>query len=255
MGPTVSQRLLGILSVFDNERSSWTLSALARRLQMPLSTTHRLVHELLAWGALQRDETGLLFVGSRLWEIGSLYSGLDVVRDTALPYLGDLFTATGHNVHLDALNGTCVVHLAQLTNGRTVTTLTRVGGRLPAIVSATGRILLAHRTIREQEEALAVDVPIYTPATTTDIRALRKELHTARKHGYAITTGQITANAVAVAAPVYNRAGVACTAIAVVADLRVAGRTLVPAVVTSARSISRALGYRPASPRITPHSV
>ncbi|WP_100466794.1 helix-turn-helix domain-containing protein [Mycobacteroides abscessus] len=66
MGPTMPQRLLGILSGFDNECSAWTLSALARRLNMPLSTAHRLVHEFLAWGALQRDESGLLYVGSWL---------------------------------------------------------------------------------------------------------------------------------------------------------------------------------------------
>jgi DNA-binding IclR family transcriptional regulator len=243
MGQSVAQRLLAILAVFDNQHTSWTLTALSHQLDMPLSTTHRLVNELVQWGALQRDERGRFYVGARLWEIGSLYSGLDAVRNTAMPYLGDLLATTGHNVHLAALDGNDVVFLAQLTSGRAVATRTQIGGRLPAAITATGRVLLAHSPTETIDAVLASGIPPYCRTTTTDVPTLRTVLHQIRSAGYTIATGEVTEDAVAVASPIRNRWGIVCAAVALVADSQTRSDTLVPLLLTHTHAISRALGF------------
>ncbi|MCI9886863.1 helix-turn-helix domain-containing protein [Micrococcales bacterium 31B] len=43
-----------MLGVFDAQHASLTLSEIARRSGLPLATCHRLVAELVTWGALQR---------------------------------------------------------------------------------------------------------------------------------------------------------------------------------------------------------
>ncbi len=49
-----------------------TVTELARRTGLPLTTTHRLAGELVAGGALERGEDGRYRIGLRLWEIASL---------------------------------------------------------------------------------------------------------------------------------------------------------------------------------------
>ena len=70
-GPVVG-RALRLLDAFDAQRRELTLSELARRADMPLSTAHRLLNEFCAWGAVERNDEGLYRIGLRLWELGSL---------------------------------------------------------------------------------------------------------------------------------------------------------------------------------------
>ncbi|MBC8093140.1 MAG: helix-turn-helix domain-containing protein, partial [Pseudonocardia sp.] len=72
MRSTVTARVLGVLDAFDAAHPTLTLTELARRADLPLSTAHRLVGELLAWGALERSADGRHRIGLRLWEVGSL---------------------------------------------------------------------------------------------------------------------------------------------------------------------------------------
>ncbi|MGB8383520.1 MAG: helix-turn-helix domain-containing protein, partial [Dermatophilaceae bacterium] len=47
---------LAVLGVFTHRHPRLTLSAIARQTGLPLATAHRVVSELAAWGALERDE-------------------------------------------------------------------------------------------------------------------------------------------------------------------------------------------------------
>ena len=46
-GDSMLTRLVSILGAFDATRTSMTVSALARRVEIPLATTHRLVAQLV----------------------------------------------------------------------------------------------------------------------------------------------------------------------------------------------------------------
>lgn len=47
------------------------LSQLVRTTGLSASTVHRLAAELVAWGGLERAESGDYAVGTRLWEIAA----------------------------------------------------------------------------------------------------------------------------------------------------------------------------------------
>ena len=49
------EKMLEVLGTFSVERPSMTLTELARATDLPMSTTHRVVTQLTAWGALERD--------------------------------------------------------------------------------------------------------------------------------------------------------------------------------------------------------
>src|SRR5260370_27901947 len=59
-------RLLAVLDAFGPRSRALSLSEISRRSELSLSTTHRLVHELLTWGALGRDPDGRYSIGVRL---------------------------------------------------------------------------------------------------------------------------------------------------------------------------------------------
>jgi DNA-binding IclR family transcriptional regulator len=66
-GVSVTSRALALIGAFDGRHRRLSLSQLAERAQLPLPTAHRLVGELVAWGALSRTPSGEYVVGRRLW--------------------------------------------------------------------------------------------------------------------------------------------------------------------------------------------
>src|SRR6478609_8361687 len=94
MAATVTARALSLLAAFDEHHRRLTLTELSRRSGLPLPTTHRLVGELVTWGALARTPGGEYVVGRRLWDLGLLAPVQTGLRELASPYLHDLYGAT-----------------------------------------------------------------------------------------------------------------------------------------------------------------
>ena len=89
-GEPVVDRALAVLSAFDEEHPRLSLTELARRAGLPVSTAHRLVERLLIGGALERAVGGGYVIGARLFEIGSLAPRARRPRDAALPVMNEL---------------------------------------------------------------------------------------------------------------------------------------------------------------------
>ena len=60
---SIISRVVRILSCFDRSTAALSLSGLARRSGLPLTTAHRLCEELLRHGLLERDAAGDLRPG------------------------------------------------------------------------------------------------------------------------------------------------------------------------------------------------
>ena len=90
MTASVSSRLLAVLRTFSHRTPLQTLSEISRRSGLPLTTTHRLVRELLQGGALERDDDGRYRIGLWLWEIAALAPRGLGLREFAMPFLEDV---------------------------------------------------------------------------------------------------------------------------------------------------------------------
>jgi DNA-binding IclR family transcriptional regulator len=240
---SVTGRALRVLSAFTAEHPDLSLSEISRRAGVPLTTAHRLVGELAAWGALERDARARYRIGLRLWEIASLAPRSIGLREAALPLMEDLYEATHENVQLAVLDGLQIVYVERICGRDAVPVLTRPGLRFTPHVTGVGLVLLAYADPARQEEYLAAPLRTFTAKTIADPRRLRTVLAEVRRNGYAISDGQVTLDALSVAAPVRGPAGdvIAALSIVVHAGRAAAPSALAPAVVAAARGISRAL--------------
>lgn len=246
-GPTVTSRVITILSAFSVEHPALTLSQLSRRAELPLTTTHRLVGELATLGALERDEHGRYRIGVRLWEIASLAPRAGGLREAAMPFLEDLFDATRENVQLAVLDGIDVLYVERLSARNAIPVVSRVGGRLPVHATAVGQVLLAHATVELQEQVLAGPLVRITDKTITSARDLRTLLAEVRRSGISVADGQVDTHSLSVAAPIYGPADTVVAGLSIVVPADGQGPLFAPAVRSAARGISRALG----APRAT----
>ena len=231
-----------MLDSFTRERQALTLSEIARAAEVPLSTAHRLVGELCAWGGLERDDDGRYRVGLRLWELGALAPRGLGLREAALPFMEDLYEVTHENVQLGVRDGVEVVFVERFAARDAVAVLTEVGGRFALPPTGLGLVLLAHAPVEVQEQVLAAPLRRYTPHTITDPGRLRRVLAEVRRSGLAVSDRQVTQDAVSVAAPIASRgAVVAALSIVVRGDSPAAVRAMAPSVRAAARAISRSL--------------
>lgn len=239
------RRALGVLSVFSPDRLDLSLSDIARHAGLPLTTTHRIVGELARWGALERTAQGTYQIGLRLWETGALAPRGQRLREIAMPFLEDLYEATRHNVQLAVLDGMDAVYLERMSNRDAVGVITRVAGRLPLHATGVGLVLLAFADPEFQERVLAAPMRRFTAKTIGSPGELRRVIAEVRQRRVAVSDGQITLDALSVAAPVLDAGGVVVAALSVVVPSERLAREYVPAVRAAARGISRGLGWLP----------
>ena len=250
-GLTAGGKALAVLSTFGREHAQLTLSQIARRTGLPLSTAHRIVAELAAWGALERDDEGRWHIGLRLWEVGSLCPRGQILREVALPYLQDLYEATHENIQLAVREGTELTFVERIAGHRSVELKTMVGTRFPLPSTGVGMVLLAFAPTDIRDAVLSQPLPRHTEFTVTDQRRLRAMLASVRRHGYAVNDRQLSDHTVGLAAPVRIGAGGpvhAAIGIVVLGKTASAVRHLRQPVVAAAAAISVELGRRAGTP-------
>ena len=240
---SLTDRSLEVLATFTPDHPTRTLQEVSRESGLPLTTTHRIVTDLVAWGALERTRGGRLQVGLRLWEVASLAPRGLGLREVSLPYMEDLFVATGENVQLAVREGCEAVFVERLTGRTSVTVLTRVGDRFALHATGVGLVLLAHAPADVQKQVLSRPLRTWTEHTIGDPDRLRAVLADVRRTGVAISDRQVTDDAVSVACPIRDAHGEVVAALSlVVRHATVAPAALAPALRAASRGISRALG-------------
>ncbi|MFC4785695.1 IclR family transcriptional regulator [Nocardioides sp. MAHUQ-72] len=248
-GTSVTSRALALLGAFDEQHRRLTLTELAERAGLPVATAHRLVGELVGWGALARTPTGEYVVGRRLWDIGLLAPVQTGLRQLASPYLHDLYAATLATVHLAVRDGVEVLYLDRLAGRASVPVVSTIGSRLPMHSTGVGKVLLAHAPPEVQAEALTRLVRV-TPYTVTQPGLLRRQLARVVRDGYATTVEEMSLGACSVAVPVRRDRDVVAALGLVVPGLKKDRPRLVAALQVAAQSIGRQLtsGQPPVGP-------
>jgi DNA-binding IclR family transcriptional regulator len=168
-----------------------SLSELSRRLGIPKSSLHGLLHTLIDRGWVTPADGGTRFrLGLRALQVGTRFVDEDEVVSQVAPSLDRLAAVTGETIQHARLDEDQVVYLAKRDTAHPVRIISSIGTRLPAHATALGKALLAVRDDEEVHRLLHPPLRALTPHTLTDPEALAANLHHTRARGYAVDEGE-----------------------------------------------------------------
>jgi len=243
-------RALAVLKSFSDAQPEWQPNELAEAIGLNISTTYRLLATLEREGLLtRRSDTRSYRLGPEMIALGGCALRSNNLRSVARPILQDLAQNTGEAATLEVLAGGRVIVVDETSGQHVVGMSQDVGTRLPAHATSTGKVLLAFAHADSLGAALSAPLEAITDQTVTNVSVLMKQLAEIRQRGYAVTSGELEDNFVAIAAPVFNYENDAIAALSVggpntrFSSHRV--KAIVPELTGAARQISADLGYRP----------
>jgi DNA-binding IclR family transcriptional regulator len=240
-------KALDVLDLLGQAREAMRLKDIALRLDLPESTTHRLLASLAERGYVQRRaDHGTYLLG---WKIvihaRSLASDARLLQNMQ-PFLIQLTRQLGQTSNLAVLSNDQVMYLDCQTPSDSLAVYMAPGLTLPAHATSLGKSIMAYLPENELNDLLQrLDMKPLTPATITDRDILRASLQHVREQGYAIDHGELKPDVSCIAAPLLDDSGQARAAISMTApsaQLPAEWEVTFPAVLTGvAKEASRKL--------------
>lgn len=188
------------------------VSAMASALNLPQSTTHRLINQFVKLGLLRRAS------GTRHYETwieafrlgASLSRSLNVVVEIAMPslhrvvHLSRESCALGLYVESDAT----MFFAAQVQSPQPLRHYLNLFTRESVLWGTSGRAILAHLPSEMPRRLLEVNSVSPTGLRPPKLKALREELAQVRGRGYALSNrGERVANTSGIATPIFTAPG------------------------------------------------
>jgi DNA-binding IclR family transcriptional regulator len=201
-------RALRLLRAVAASAEPATLSSLAQTLGLSRTTAHRLLAALESEGFVTHalgDQT--YRPGPELAAFALHASPIHQLRTLARPLLEDLAETSGETATFELLAGNEVLIVDEVPSRRLVAARTEIGTRWPLHVTSTGKALLAAMPEEEQESYISRPLAALTPHSLSDPAALRREIATVRRRGYATAREEIEPGYAAVGAAFADAAG------------------------------------------------
>ena len=207
-------RALYLLETIADAGGEASLTDLARRTGLNISTCHHLLATLIKRGFVVKVPSRRLYgLGNRIFVLSRACLQVDLPR-RAEPYLDAINRATGETVHLAALQGDAVITLAVREARHAVRVGTGRVGKVEALhATSVGKAILAWLPEDEIRRILAPGLKRYTKNTITDLPALLESLRIVRRNGYAIDTEEYLPGVICIGAAIRDQAGTVIGAI------------------------------------------
>lgn len=198
------ERAFAILRTFARDDDRLTLSEIASRVGLPITTCLRFAITLEGLGVLVRREDKTWSLGSELYVLGCAAHASLTPQNAILPYMKQIREETKEAVTLYGISGEQRVCLEHLESMLFMQCRMNVGDRLPLWAGASGRALLAFMG----SEAIAREtakIERLTASTITDPKEFAASLAAIRADGYALSTGEREEGVLSIAIPIFDR--------------------------------------------------
>jgi len=203
------RRGLEILGLFSEATPALDTSSVAERMGMSKSTAYKYVQTLEASAYLVRDGNGRSFrLGPRVLQLTSHISGASSLVEAASPLLQGLVAETNETVVLTTIMGTNAVCLARAESSHSLKVTYEIGATYPLHAGASALVLLAALNTDARGKLLRnLALTRYTERTIIDRQELLQRIEQIRRDGYAVSTGELSEGAFAIAAPTFSKGG------------------------------------------------
>lgn len=230
---------MGVLGCFEREPELGA-TRVAAELGIAKSTACRMLAALAASGMLERAGAGRYRLGLRLFEIGQLAVDRLMLRELALPVLGELRELLRETAQVAVPVGADVLYVDRLET-RDVGTLfhTELYRRGPGHSSSAGKAMAAYNPSMARA-ILERGFIRRTPFTIVDPARYRQMLINVRRDGYASSREEHTIGMSSIAAPIVVRRGERTLAVAAISVVGGTARVLGARKVAVVQSVRRA---------------
>jgi IclR family transcriptional regulator, acetate operon repressor len=241
-------RGLTLLEQLAESEGGISLTEISSRADLAPSTAHRLLNTLADMGfVVQAPDSGLWYIGLKTYRVGCAFvSNRDFVGESHA-HLRKLMEASGETANLSILDGTHVCFIAQVQCHEVMRMLVRLGSRLPAHASGSGKAILS--ALPEDELAIVLrelKPQKMTPKTIVDYDLLRVQFAAIRARGYSYDDEENAMGLRCVAAPIYDEFAEPLGAISLAGPIaRLTDERILklgPLVAHTAREITEQLG-------------
>jgi IclR family acetate operon transcriptional repressor len=241
-------RALRLLQEVADAGDGITLTEVANRVGLPVSSAHRLLSTLQLEGFVRFDgERTLWFVGVKAFTVGNAFLRARDLVQVARPYMRGLMEQCDETVNLAVEDDGQIIYLAQIECRQMMRALASPGARVPMHSSAVGKVLLAYMPANQQAPTVdRMKLERFTANTITGRERFDKTLREIRKQGFGFDDEEHAIGLRCVAAPIFNEmreaiAGISLSGPAArVTDRRF--RELAEMVQRTARVITREFG-------------
>ena len=203
-------RLLNAVAASDRPLS---LTGLQEKLGLPKSTLHGLCGTLVQGGLLVRSPDGTYRLGIRVMDLAHAFvAGTDLAADFIEAWEA-VAVRPEETIVLSVLDGADVVYIACRNGRRPLGLSFRIGMRLPASCTASGKSILS--TLPREQAVELVRASGFRALTRRSVRsvaALSRQLDETRRRGFALDDEETRQGMLCIGAPVFDSRGAAAVA-------------------------------------------
>lgn len=181
-------RALDLLEALAGSEGEVSITSLASRTSLHVSTVHRLLTTLLRRGYVrQNPDTSRYFAGAKLATLAEGRSRFNELRHRARPILRALTEQTRETSNLVVLDDITAVYIETVPSPQVVRLFTAIGNRVPLHATGAGKALLSWLS-PDRRDALIdrLELRAHTMRTIVERAALRRALEEIRERGYAV---------------------------------------------------------------------
>ncbi|WP_321794980.1 IclR family transcriptional regulator [Caballeronia sp. J97] len=236
------ERILAVFESFSTERSSLSLQQISDRIELPKSTTFRIVQSLEQAGYLVRLEDQQYCLSFRFTRLAGLVKSTLGIREIARPFMTDLAEKTKETVSLHTVSGRNRICIESISTVMApLRAVVQAGEQIPLQAGSGSKVLMAFMPKAELTPLLA-SVGKASKQTKAELLA---ELERVREAGFAVSHGERLMGISAISAPItdVNEEVHYCLSVgAPTVRMQMHEKEFVKLVVDAASSISRQFG-------------
>ncbi len=242
------ERGLHAIRCFTGDRPDLSITDVAERTQISRAAARRILLTLEGLGYVGRNQAGLFHLQPAVLSLGYAYISGQQLPQVARPYMQSVADEIHGSSSLAVLDRSDILFVGRVRSPSLLTTTLSVGSRLPAHITAMGRVLLAEVPDDQIDRYLQnANFQSLTDLTLVDPADVKAAILKARQLKYSFVDGELAIGVRAVAVPVHDHSGAVVASLNVsVADARASREqiieTCLPVLRRAAAAITAGLG-------------
>jgi len=204
---SINRALLIVDIIAKSGDAGLSLTALAEKSGLPVSTVYRILENLISWQYILEDEFGFYKLGFELITLGSIAGNNINLKNIAHPHIAKLGELTRETVYLAVLDedNACAIYIDKIESKGNIKLAAGIGSRNRIHSTANGKILVSGlKNERIRELLSTAGMPALTESTITDTDTFLDEIDKVRTQGYAIDDIENEPGVRCVAAPILD---------------------------------------------------